>query len=49
MSNFRFTALEKTLNRPIGIVVPPSLKVSDYYGSMTFNSQTMKEYLTDEA
>ncbi|OFY51183.1 MAG: glutamine synthetase [Bacteroidetes bacterium GWF2_41_31] len=49
MSNFRFTALEKTLNRPIGIVVPPSLKVSDYYGSMTFNSQTMKEHLTDEA
>ena len=49
MSNFRFTALEKTLNRPIGIVVPPSLQVSDYYGSMTFNSQTMKEHLTDEA
>ena len=49
MSNFRFTALEKTLNRPIGIVLAPSLKVSDYYGSMTFNSQTMKEYLTDEA
>jgi glutamine synthetase len=49
MTNFRFTALEKTLHRPIATVVPPSLKVSDYFGEMTFNPQTMKEYLTDEA
>ena len=49
MPNFRFAALEKTLSRPIGEVVPPSLKVSDYYGKMTFNPETMKEYLTDVA
>ncbi len=49
MPNFRFAALEQTLNRPIGIVEPPSKKVSDYYGEMTFNPQTMKEYLTEEA
>jgi len=49
MSNFRFAALQETLNRPIGEVKAPSLKVSDYFGSMSFNTQTMKEYLTDEA
>lgn len=49
MSNFRFAALKETLNRSIGEVKAPSLKVSDYFGSMTFNTQTMKEYLTDEA
>ena len=49
MSNFRFTALEKTLNRPIPEIKFPSNKVSDYFGSMTFNQETMREYLTEEA
>ncbi len=49
MSNFRFTALEKTLSRPIPEINYPSNKVSDYFGSMTFNLTTMREYLTEEA
>ena len=49
MTNFRFTALEKTINRPVVEVKYPSKKVSDYFGSMTFNLTVMREYLTDEA
>lgn len=49
MANFRFTALEKTLDRPIPKVVYPSNKVSDYFGSMTFNNTVMREYLTEQA
>jgi len=49
MSNFRFIALEKTLNRPIPEVNYPSKKISEYYGSMTFNDTVMREYLTEEA
>ena len=49
MANFRFTALEKTLSRPIPKVKYPSNRVSDYYGSMTFNHKVMREYLTEEA
>ena len=49
MANFRFIALEHTLNRPIVAVNYPSAKVSDYFGSMAFNQATMREYLTDEA
>ena len=49
MANFRFIALEHTLDRPIVEVKYPSPKVSDYFGSMAFNQSTMREYLTDEA
>jgi len=49
MSNFRFTALKETLNRPVPKVDYPSNKVSDYFGSMTFNQTVMREYLTVEA
>ena len=49
MANFRFTALEHTLDRPVVKVNYPSAKVSDYFGSMAFNQATMREYLTDEA
>jgi glutamine synthetase len=49
MANFRFTALEKTLDRPIPKVCYPSNRVSDYFGSMTFNNTVMREYLTEEA
>ena len=49
MANFRFTALEHTLDRPIVNVNYPSAKVSDYFGSMVFNQATMREYLTGEA
>ena len=49
MANFRFTALEQTLNRPIPEIIYPSEKVSEYFGSMTFNNTVMREYLTEEA
>jgi len=49
MATFRFIALEKTLNRKVEEVHYPSNKVSDYYGSMTFNQSVMQEYLTEEA
>lgn len=49
MANFRFIALEKTLDRPVIKVNYPSDKASDYFGSMTFNKSVMKEYLTEEA
>ncbi len=48
MATFRFIALEKTLGRKVEAVSYPS-KVSDYYGSMTFNQSVMREYLTEEA
>ena len=49
MANFRFVALEQTINRQVKEVKYPSKKISDYYGSMTFNQAVMKEYLTTEA
>jgi len=49
MTNFRFTALKKTLDRPIPQVKYPSNKVSDYFGTMTFNNTVMREYLTEQA
>jgi glutamine synthetase len=49
MATFRFIALEKTLGRKVTEVHYPSNKVSDYFGSMTFNQSVMHEYLTEEA
>ncbi len=49
MATFRFIALEKTLGRKVEEVHYPSEKVSDYFGSMTFNQSVMQEYLTKEA
>lgn len=49
MQNFRFTALEKTLDRKIVNYEMPKNKPSEYYGEMTFNMSAMKEYLTVEA
>ncbi len=49
MPNFRFTALKKTLHRPVGEVKYPSEKASEYFGSMVFNQTVMREYLTEEA
>ena len=49
MANFRFSALKKTLDRPVIKVNYPTNKASEYYGSMTFNQSVMKEFLTEEA
>jgi len=49
MHNFRFTALEKTLDRKAIPYKMPDNKPSEYFGEMTFNLESMKEYLTVEA
>jgi glutamine synthetase len=49
MKNFRFTALAKTFDRQVIPVEYPSNKISDFYGSMVFNKNVMKQYLTREA
>lgn len=49
MQNFRFTALSETLDRQVVHVEYPSEKISDFYGSMVFNHDVMREYLTKEA
>ncbi|MCE1202125.1 MAG: glutamine synthetase III [Bacteroidia bacterium] len=49
MKNFRFTALAQTLDRQVPPVNYPADKISDYFGSMVFNNETMMEYLTKEA
>ncbi len=49
MKNLRFTALSKTFDRQVPEVIYPSGKISDFYGSMVFNKNVMKEYLTKEA
>ncbi len=49
MPNFRFIALEKTLDRKAIPYQLPKNKPSEYFGEMTFNLSAMKEYLTVEA
>ena len=49
MTNFRFTALEKTLDRKPILYKMPETKPSEYFSEMTFNSSAMQEYLTAEA
>ena len=49
MTNFRFSALKKTLDRPVIKINYPTTKASEYFGSMTFNQSVMREFLTVEA
>ncbi len=50
MSNFRFKALEVALSRTIeGKILSEGKKVSEYFGEMTFDIHTMREYLSAEA
>ena len=49
MPNFRFVALEKTLDRKAIYFELPKTKPAEYFGEMTFNLSAMKEYLTVEA
>jgi len=49
MPNFRFVALEKTLDRSAIHYELPKTKPAEYFGEMTFNLSAMKEYLTVEA
>lgn len=49
MSNFRFKALEIAQSRQALAVAPPSERVSEYYGSYTFNNEVMRSLLSPEA
>ena len=49
MSDVRFKALELAVSRPKRAIELPSNKVSDYFGSLTFNRAVMREYLSKEA
>ncbi len=49
MSNLRFKALETTLNRKAKKVTPPAMKLSEYYGNLTFNKRAMREFLPVDA
>ena len=50
MSNFRFKALEISLSRNFDHKWPDqNLKISDYFGEMTFGISTMRQYLSEEA
>jgi glutamine synthetase len=49
MSNVRYKALELAISRPKRAIELPSNKVSDYFGSLTFNKAVMREHLSKEA
>jgi glutamine synthetase len=49
MSNIRFRALEIAMTRSRKPVVFPEGNASSYFGELTFNHATMREYLTEEA
>ena len=45
MPTIRFKALEASMSRQPREVVPPSSKISDYYGINVFNNKVMAEYM----
>jgi len=48
MSNFRFTALKKTLNREIKKIKFPEQSTSEYFGQNVFNEDKMQKYLSKD-
>ncbi len=49
MENFRYQALNITLSRKNKPIDPPKERVSEFYGEMTFNKKTMRDFLSEEA
>lgn len=49
MAISRFKALDLAQNRPIAIVKIPDQKITEYYGSNTFNDDVMKSLLSPDA
>ncbi len=45
MSILRFRALEMALDRQPLAVKPPSIKISDFFGSNVFNKEAMQKHL----
>ncbi len=48
MSNIRFRAIETTNGRVPVKIVPPSNKITDYYGTNVFNKEAMLKFLPKE-
>ena len=49
MTNIRFRAVEIAQSRPSVRVIPPSDKISDYFGTNVFNKEAMQKYLQRDA
>ena len=49
MAHIRFQALKEVSNRKPHFAVPPTGKVSDYYGCNVFDFDKMRKYLSKEA
>jgi glutamine synthetase len=50
MENFRFTAIELSLNRPANNQLElRTARISEYFGEMTFHLATMRQYISEEA
>lgn len=49
MSSLRFRALETALDRTPLRITPPSVKISDFFGSNVFNKDAMQKHLPREA
>ncbi len=49
MNNLRFKALETTITRKAKKITPPTEKLSEYYGNLTFNKRAMREFLPVDA
>lgn len=48
MVNGRFNAVEEAFHRKPTVVEPPASETSSYYGSMVFNREAMRRYLSSE-
>jgi glutamine synthetase len=49
MASIRIAALKDVLHRKPNHVVPPSAKISDFFGENVFNQKRMRKYLTEDA
>ncbi|WP_430810227.1 MULTISPECIES: glutamine synthetase III [unclassified Carboxylicivirga] len=49
MAKLRFQALSELMNREAREVSFPSAKVTDYYGELVFNKESMSRYLSQDA
>ena len=49
MATLRFQALSELLTRTPKDVTLPSNKVTDYYGDMVFNTDSMRKYLSTDS
>src|SRR4051812_27938942 len=48
MSTLRFKALTASINRLPVNTIPPSIRISDYFGSNVFDKEKMQRFLSKE-